>query len=111
MYVLIVPIHIQPEHREAFLESMLDDAIGSVRDEPGCLRFDVIQDSSDPNCIYLYEVYQDEAAFQAHTEAPHFVRWRETVKDWFAAPPEVTFGTNIFPPDDAWVPQAPPGDS
>ena len=70
MYVLIVPIHIQPEHREAFLESMLDDAIGSVRDEPGCLRFDVIQDSSDPNCIYLYEVYRDEAAFQAHTEAP-----------------------------------------
>ena len=80
MYVLIVPIHIKPEHREAFLESMLDDAIGSVRDEPGCLRFDVIQDSSDPNCIYLYEVYRDEAAFQSHTEAPHFVRWRETVQ-------------------------------
>ncbi len=111
MYVLIVPIHIQPEHREAFLESMLDDAIGSVRDEPGCLRFDVIQDSSDPNCIYLYEVYRDEAAFQAHVEAPHFVRWRETVKDWFAKPPEVARGTSIFPPDDAWAPQAPPAGS
>ena len=48
MYVLIVPIHIQPEHRQAFLDSMLDDAIGSVRDEPGCLRFDVIQDGSEP---------------------------------------------------------------
>ena len=98
MYVLIVPIHIQPEHREAFLDSMLDDAIGSVRDEPGCLRFDVIQDGSDPNCIYLYE-------------APHFVRWRETVQDWFAEPPEVARGTSIFPPDDAWLPQDPPAGS
>lgn len=111
MYVLIVPIHIQPERREAFLEAMLDDARGSIRDEPGCLRFDVIQDSSNPNCIYLYEVYRDEAAFQTHLEAPHFIRWRDTVQDWYAETPEAIRGASIFPPDRAWKPQDPPTES
>ena len=46
MYVIVAPIQIKEGHREAFIEAMLDDAKGSVRDEPDCLRFDVIQDGS-----------------------------------------------------------------
>ena len=67
---------------------MLGDAKGSVNDEPGCLRFDVIQDAGDPNRIWLYEVYVDEAAFQEHLKAPHFIKWRDTVEglDGRAAP-------------------------
>ncbi len=103
MHVLLVTIQIKPEHRQAFIESMLDDARGSVLDEPGCLRFDVLQDSQDPNKIYLYEAYRDEAAFQAHLQAPHFIRWRDTVKDWYAAPTQVFTCSNIFPSDAGWV--------
>ena len=55
MIALIVTIQIKPEHREAFMESMFGDARGSNNDEPGCLRFDVLQDSEDPNRIFLYE--------------------------------------------------------
>jgi len=102
MRVLVVKIQIRPEFRERFMASMLDDARGSTRDEPGCLRFDVIQDEADPNRIYLYEVYRDEAAFEEHLKAPHFVKWRDTVKDWYAAPTEVGRGWNVYPPDDAW---------
>jgi quinol monooxygenase YgiN len=102
MLALLVTIHIQPERRDAFLASMLDDARGSVNDEPGCLRFDVLQDSNDPNTIYLYEVYRDQAALDAHGKAPHFIRWRDTVKDWYASPIQVTGCTTIFPPDSGW---------
>ena len=103
MYALLVTIRIQPEHRAAFIESMLDDARGSVQDEPGCLRFDVLTDASDPNTIYLYEVYRDRDAFEAHTRQPHYLRWRDTVKDWYAAPTQVVTCTPIFPPDAAWA--------
>ena len=72
MYVIIAPIQIKDGHKDEFIEALLEDARGSVNDEPGCLRFDVIQDSSDANRVWLYEVYVDEAAFQAHTQAPHF---------------------------------------
>jgi autoinducer 2-degrading protein len=82
---------------------MLDDARGSVNDEPGCYQFDVIEDSGDPNKIYLYEVYKDEAALNAHLQAPHYIRWRDTVKDWFDGPVVGGSGTNIFPDNSRWM--------
>ena len=102
MIALLVTIQIQPEHREAFMESMLDDARGSNNDEPGCLRFDVLQDSEDPNKIHLYEVYKDQAAVDAHRQAPHYTKWRETVQDWFAAETVRRVATPVFPPEQSW---------
>ena len=104
MYVIIAPIQIKEGHKEAFIEAMLDDAKGSVANEPGCLRFDVIQDAGDPNRIWLYEVYVDEAAFQAHLQAPHFIKWRDTVKDWRDQGIQgATRGSsNIWPSDSEW---------
>lgn len=104
MYVIIAPIQIKDGHKDAFIEAMLDDAKGSVNDEPGCLRFDVIQDSDDPNRIWLYEVYVDEAAFEAHRQAPHFIKWRNTVKDWLDEGPKGAGlgSSNIWPTDNDW---------
>ena len=82
MYVIIAPIQIKEGFIDQFKEEIILDAKGSVNDEPGCLRFDVIQDAEDPNRIWLYEVYVDEDAFQAHTETPHFARWRDATADW-----------------------------
>jgi autoinducer 2-degrading protein len=96
MRVLVVRIQIKPEFREPFLAAMLD-ARGSTQREPGCLRFDVVQDEADPNRIWLYEVYQDQAALEEHLLAPHYVRWRDTVKDWRAAPDDVARGWSLFP--------------
>jgi hypothetical protein len=42
MYVIIAPIQIKQGYKEQFIESVTEDARSSVRDEPGCLRFDVI---------------------------------------------------------------------
>jgi len=104
MYVIIVPIQIKDGHKQEFVEAMLDDAKGSLNNEPGCLRFDVVQDAGDPNRIWLYEVYVDEGAFQAHLQAPHFIKWRDTVKEWRAEGIQgATRGShNIWPPDNEW---------
>jgi quinol monooxygenase YgiN len=55
---------------------MAANAESSVRDEPGCLRFDVCAVGSDENRFVLYELYTDAAAFEAHKASPHFARWR-----------------------------------
>ena len=102
MHVLVVTIDIKPEFTERFITAMLDDARGSVRNEPGCVRFDVIQDGANPNRIYLYEVYADKTAFDHHLTTPHFITWRDMVQDWFASPPVVGQGPNLFPPDTTW---------
>ena len=102
MLALMVTIKIEPGHHDAFMEAMLGDARGSAYDEPGCLRFDVLQDANDPNTIYLYEVYRDEQAFEAHRQAPHLRQWRETVKDWFDGDPVAHRCTTVFPGESAW---------
>ena len=104
MYVIVAPIQIKEGHKEEFIKAMLEDAQGSVRDEPGCLRFDVIQDGGDANRIWLYEVYRDEAAFQSHTQTPHLIKWRDTVADWRdEAPRGAGRGShNIWPPNEEW---------
>jgi autoinducer 2-degrading protein len=50
------------------------------------LRFDVVQDLSDPAHIVLVEVYLDAAAAGAHKETEHYAVWRDTVADWMAQP-------------------------
>jgi (4S)-4-hydroxy-5-phosphonooxypentane-2,3-dione isomerase len=100
MYVVVVHIQMKAEHREAFLESMLDNAQRSFEDEPGCYRFDVIQDETDPNTLILYEIYHDRAAFDDHLSRPHFIRWRDTVREWHAVPARSWKGPNLYPPDE-----------
>ena len=55
MYMIVAPIQIKAGYRDPFIEEMLKDAKGSVDNEPGCLRFEVIQDGKDPNRIWLVE--------------------------------------------------------
>jgi autoinducer 2-degrading protein len=50
--------------------------------EPGCHRFDVHQERDDPTLFLLLEVYADVAALEVHREAPHYLAFREDVKDW-----------------------------
>ena len=102
MHVIVADIHMMPDHREQFMEAMLDDARGSTQNEPGCFQFAVVQDEKDPNRIFLFEVYRDLEAFERHQQMPHYVKWRDTVQDWYAVPPIVTQGPNVYPGDEAW---------
>ena len=82
MYVILSPIQFKPEHREAFIVETVENARMSVANEPGCLRFDVIQDAGDPNRIWVYEVFKDEPAFESHMHMAHFLKWKNTVTPW-----------------------------
>ncbi len=97
MFVLMVTVKVKPEKRQQFLEVIEDDSISSVRDEPGCVRFDVLQDNADPNTYYFYEVYQDEAAVAAHRQTPHLARWLKASEEVLSEPSQVTRMTSVFP--------------
>jgi autoinducer 2-degrading protein len=105
MYALIVRIKVKPGYRDRYIEEAIGDALGSIRDEPGCLRFDVLADTTDPNALYFYEVYTDEAAFEIHKQQPHMRAWAEAVKDWNDGPATVHFATTVFPADAKWQKQ------
>ena len=79
MYCLLLKTQLKPDSLDAFMDAMRINAAASVRDEPGCLVFDVLQDRSDPDLVWLYELYTDEAAFEAHMLTPHFLASRPLV--------------------------------
>ena len=99
MYAVVVPLKVKPEMREKFLAAALDDSTCSVRDEPGCLRFDVLQDNSDPNRFFFYEVYKDEDAFKAHQASAHYPRWRAAAAEVLAEPTNASRCTTVYPKD------------
>ena len=87
------------------LEALVPNARSAAETEPGCLRFDVIQDAGDPNLVWVYEIYVDEDAFNYHTQTAHYLKAIETI-----GPNRVdgdrqgaTFGSvNVWPPDSEW---------
>jgi len=96
MLAMWVKVRIKPGLRKRFLEAIEADALGSERDEPGCLRFHVLQDEKDENVYYFFEVYTDQAALDAHRTMPHYAVWRgaaETVD----GPTEATRCKTVFP--------------
>ena len=72
MYVIIVDFEIKPDRLADFLPLMQENAAALVRDEPGCHQFDVCRDPDAPHRIFLYEIYDDRIAFEAHLASSHF---------------------------------------
>jgi quinol monooxygenase YgiN len=70
-FVLIVEFELKPEDAERFHGLIAENARASVANEPGCLQFDVVRPQDSLNRLFLYEVYADQAAFDAHIKMPH----------------------------------------
>jgi quinol monooxygenase YgiN len=73
MFVVTVTFIVEDQHREAFMALMLENARLSLALEPGCHRFDVTQNPDRASEVFLYELYDDEAAFEAHKTFPHYL--------------------------------------
>jgi quinol monooxygenase YgiN len=73
-FVLVVNIRIKPESVDAFMKQLKENA-AAARKEPGCRQFDVLVDPKDRTQVMLYEVYDDEKAFEAHQQTPHFKKY------------------------------------
>ncbi|MCC7157599.1 MAG: antibiotic biosynthesis monooxygenase [Bryobacterales bacterium] len=101
MIIVHVHVHVKPDCVEAFRTASVANAQASVQ-EPGIARFDVIQQSDDPQRFILVEVYRDQQATAAHKETAHYATWRDTVAAMMAEPRLAVRFVNHFPPDSGW---------
>jgi len=102
MFVACVHIHVKPEYVEQFIRATEDNHRNTIQ-EPGALRFDVIQQQDDPTRFVLYEVYRDESAIEAHRGTAHYARWRDAVSEWMAEPRHAVKYDGLFPADaEGW---------
>jgi len=96
MLMVIVRLEVRPERLDDFLRLVTFNASES-RKEPGNLRFDVVCSVASPTRFSLYEVYQDDAAVQAHQATPHYARWRGEVEALLSTPRVSEKFTSVFP--------------
>jgi autoinducer 2-degrading protein len=82
MLVIVVEFHVRPAFVDQFDRAIVANAIASRETEPGCRQFDVCRDPRDPQLFYLYELYDDAAAFDAHCRTAHFLEMDALTAGW-----------------------------
>ena len=102
MLTIVATLYPKLEHRDAFLAAGRADAIGSVRDEPGCVRFEVHENAENPGELVFLAWFVDEAAFDAHSKMPHLATFFQAIEGKSAKPPQVLKLKNSYPTDDAF---------
>jgi quinol monooxygenase YgiN len=70
-YCLAVKWTIKEGELDAVLAA-LRPLVESSRREPGCLIYQAHRDPENENVLFVYEQYEDEAAYQAHADSEHF---------------------------------------
>ena len=71
-FVIIVDFKLKSGNRAKFRKLIDQNAETSVRDEPGCQRFDVLEPEGEDDRIVLYEIYDSRADLDAHIATKHY---------------------------------------
>ncbi|MGY5885576.1 putative quinol monooxygenase [Modestobacter lacusdianchii] len=69
--VVLATWRAQPEHVERVAE-LLRQLTPLSRAEPGCRHYQAQTSPDEPGTFLVYEVYDDDAAVDAHRASPHF---------------------------------------
>ena len=85
MIIVHVSAHVKSDAVDAFRAATLENARNSVQ-EPGIVRFDVVQQEDDPTRFLLIEIYRTAADPARHKETAHYLTWRDAVEPMMAEP-------------------------
>ncbi len=77
----IAKIKVDINQLEKYKSALQEQMDAAIKLEPGVLSYTAVSDKKDPSVITIFEVYASPEAYQAHTSAPHFKKYKETVKD------------------------------
>ncbi len=67
---MLAILDARPGLAEEFRAAIIE-LVRQVRQEPGCITFTAYEARDAPGRFYLYEVYADAAAFDAHLRTAH----------------------------------------
>ena len=94
-YAIIVEFDLRPGAFDEFMDRLAENAEASVRNEPGCYRFDVLTPrEGDTSRVTLYEIYTDRKAFDEHLLTPHFLAFKEAIADLVQRQTLIEFDVN-----------------
>jgi (4S)-4-hydroxy-5-phosphonooxypentane-2,3-dione isomerase len=81
LYVNAVDIDVVPGKIEDYLVAIKEVGAASIKSEPGCSEFDITVSQKDPNHLFIFEVYENATAFDAHLKSDHYKKYAVAAKD------------------------------
>ena len=75
-FAVVVQAEIDPDRMHEFLTLIETNAVQS-RQEPGCLRFDVLRSRDSPTQFFFYELYRTADDIEHHKQQPHYHVWAQ----------------------------------
>lgn len=79
--IRIAELEIDPAQMAAYSAAVKEEMEESIRVEPGVLALYAVSIKGQPNHLRFFEMYADQAAYEAHRESPHFRKYVETTKN------------------------------
>ena len=73
--VIVVELDRVPTELENFKAAVMENAAAWVREEPGCLEFNVAFDKDNPTHAFVFEVYENAEAVAAHQATSRFKKY------------------------------------
>lgn len=101
MFIVLVHVHVKEGSINAFVQATNENAEAS-RQEPGVVRFDVIQQKDDPARFLLIEIYRTEEDPARHKETAHYRHWRDTIAPMMAEDRRGVRYKIISPDPEVW---------
>lgn len=101
MIIVHVHVRVRPERVEAFRDATVENARRSLQ-EPGVIRFDVVQQQEDATRFVLVEIYRSEQDQARHKATAHYAAWRDTVADMMAEPRTSVAYARVYPDAGRW---------
>ncbi|QKJ87904.1 (4S)-4-hydroxy-5-phosphonooxypentane-2,3-dione isomerase [Paramixta manurensis] len=96
MDVTLVEINVKEDKIEEFLTVFHANHLGALQ-EPGNLRFDVLQDEQVPTRFFIYEAYANQEAVAAHKKTPHYLACVEALEALMTEPRKKRVFKGIYP--------------
>ena len=79
-YVRIAELEIDSAQLESYKAAVKDEMETSVRVEPGVLAIYAVAEKDHPSKLRFFEMYADQAAYNAHRESAHFKKYVATTE-------------------------------
>lgn len=79
MKVIIADFVAKQGQGDKVREILQTQAANSLKNEEACRHFDVCCDPEDNRRYTLYELYDDDAAVEAHRKTDYYAKFRENI--------------------------------
>ena len=99
LHVHVIARHVARPETVDDVRRILLELIEPSRAEPGCLKYELLQNADGPADFTFVETFASHEALKAHAAAPYIAGLAARLKDLVARPSDVRLYHSIAPDD------------